>query len=334
MSDTDSDIPNLIDRSVKRLFRDQPQAVLRLAGVEAAAVRFEDSNLNIPELRADHVLIVEEEGEPTPYALYLEYQLKPDARLPASWGLKWLGLCHQLPMEVVLLVIYLEKGDRATFPAAYQRTAGRLQTTLSFDTVRLWEHRDRIVSGEWPELAPLLVLCEAHPTEQTLRQEVDLIHNSGLPHDVQMDLLGVAVLVASRTFARTLLRTIFREEFLMIDAMENLKELFLETGKLQMWLQDPRLSGEVRDAGRAEGLAEGRAEGRAEGKAEGEAAGRAEGEAEAVRRMTLALLTRRFGDVSEALQAQIATADADWCQDLFDRAITAASLSELTDNRS
>jgi flagellar biosynthesis/type III secretory pathway protein FliH len=198
MSDTDSDIPNLIDRSVKRLFRDQPQAVLRLAGVEAATVRFEDSNLNIPELRADHVLIVEEEGEPTPYALYLEYQ----------------------------------------------------------------------------------------------------------------------------------------QELMMIDAMENLKELFLETGKLQMWLQDPRLSGEVRDAGRAEGLAEGRAEGRAEGKAEGEAAGRAEGESEAVRRMTLALLTRRFGDVPEALQAQIATADADWCQDLFDRAITAASLSELTDNRS
>ena len=47
MSDTESDIPNLIDRSVKRLFRDQPQAVLCLAGVQQAIVRFEDSNLNI-----------------------------------------------------------------------------------------------------------------------------------------------------------------------------------------------------------------------------------------------------------------------------------------------
>ncbi len=63
MSDTDSDIPNLIDRCVKRLFRDQPHAALRLAGIESANVRFEDSSLNIPELCADHVFIVEEEGE-------------------------------------------------------------------------------------------------------------------------------------------------------------------------------------------------------------------------------------------------------------------------------
>src|SRR5207248_562400 len=110
MSDTESDIPSLIDRCVKRLFRDQPHAVLRLAGVETATVRFEDSNLNLPELRADHVFIVEEEGDPTPYALYLEYQLRPDTSLLPLWALKWSGLCRQLPMEVVLLVIYLEKG--------------------------------------------------------------------------------------------------------------------------------------------------------------------------------------------------------------------------------
>lgn len=320
MSDTDSDIPNLIDRCVKRLFRDQPHAALRLAGIEAATVRFEDSNLNIPELRADHVFLVEEEGEAGPYALYLEYQLKPDPKLLVSWGLKWLGLCHQLPIPVLLLVIYLEKGNRATFPSAYQQTQGRLQTTLAFNTVHLWEHRERIVSGEWPELAPLLVLCEAHPTEQTLRQEVDLIHNSGLSRDVQTDLLGVAVLVASRMFARSLLATIFREEIMMIDALENLKELFLETGKLQMWMQDPRVSGALRDESKAEGRAEGREEGRAEGAA-------------AVRHMTLSFLTRRFGEVPEALEARIANADADWCQNLFDRAITATSLSELTDNQ-
>jgi hypothetical protein len=112
MSDIESDIPNLIDRSVKRLFRDQPHAVLRLVGVQEAAVRFEDSNLNIPELRADHVFIIEEAGGHEPYALYLEYQLRPDTTLLTQWGLKWLGLCRQLTMPVMLLVIYLEKGDR------------------------------------------------------------------------------------------------------------------------------------------------------------------------------------------------------------------------------
>ncbi len=140
MSDTERDLPSLIDRSVKRLFRDQPHAVLRLAGVEAASVRFEDSNLNIPELRADHVFIVEEGDDADAYALYMEYQLRPDTELLVHWGLKWLGLCRQLSMPVAMLVIYLERADRVTFPSTYERSGGPLRTTLSFDTVRLWEH--------------------------------------------------------------------------------------------------------------------------------------------------------------------------------------------------
>jgi hypothetical protein len=317
MSDTESDIPNLIDRSVKRLFRDQPQALLRLAGVQQAAVRFEDSALNFPELRADHVFLVaeagnREEGEPDPYALLVEYQLKPDPTLLVKWGLKWLGLCGLLATEVVLLVIYLEKGDRATFPATYRRRGGPLQTSLSFDTVRLWEHRDRIVSGEWPELAPLLVLCEAQPTEETLRQEVELIHNSGLPRAMQTDLLGVAALLAARTFGRRVLKAIFWEELAMLNEADELMEMLLEVGLVQKWGRDPRVSGPIQ--------------------AEAEAKGKAEGKAEAVREMTLAFLTRRFGELPEALKAQIETADAEWCQRLFDRAITAASLADLTAN--
>jgi hypothetical protein len=319
-SDTESDIPNLIDRSVKRLFRDQPQALLRLAGVPPAAVRFEDSNLNLPELRADHVFIIEE-GQPEPFALYLEYQLKPKASELPLWALKWSGLCRQLPMEVVLLVIYLEKGKRATFPTLYRRRGGRLRTTLSFDTVRLWEHRDRIVSGEWPELAPLLVLCEAQPSEATLRQEVELIHRSGLSREIQAELMGVAALLATRRFGRGVLRTIFREELAMLDETEDLKELFLEIGSFQKWLQDPRVSGELRAEAKAEGEAEGIARGKAEGQAEGEAA--------VARRMTLAFLVRRFGELPAVLEAQIATEDAGWCQSLFDRAISATSLADL-----
>jgi predicted transposase YdaD len=326
MSDRESDVPNLIDRSVKRLFRDQPQALLRLAGVQEVATRFEDTSLNIPELHADHVFIVEDADSQQPYALYLEYQLKPDPELLAHWGLKWLGLCRQLPMEVVLLVIYLEKGKRASFPAAYRRRGGRLRTQFTFDTVRLWEHRDRIVSGEWPELAPLLVLCEAQPTEATLRQEVELIRQSGLPGGVQRELIGVAVSVASRRFGRAVLEAIFGEELAMLDEEENLKELFLDLGLAQKWAKDPRVSGELRAEAKAEGEALGMAKGRAEGQTEGETA--------AVRRMTLSFLTRRFGELPEALITQIATSDAEWCQSLFDRAIAAASLSELADKLS
>src|SRR5580700_1750434 len=101
MSDFHNELPNLIDRSVKALFRECPTAVMRLAGIEVAdkALRVEDPNLNLPELRADHVFVIDEEEEDTSAsALYLEYQLEPDADLLTSWAAKWGGLLRQLRM--------------------------------------------------------------------------------------------------------------------------------------------------------------------------------------------------------------------------------------------
>jgi hypothetical protein len=62
MSDfQNSELPNLIAPSVKALFRECPTAIMRLAGVEVERqnIRVEDSNLNLPELRADQVFIIE-----------------------------------------------------------------------------------------------------------------------------------------------------------------------------------------------------------------------------------------------------------------------------------
>lgn len=39
-----------------------------------------------------------------------------------------------------------------------------------FTAIRLWEHADRIRSGELIELAPLLLLGEESPTEQSVRE--------------------------------------------------------------------------------------------------------------------------------------------------------------------
>ena len=40
-----------------------------------------------------------------------------------------------------------------------------------------------------------------------------------------------------------------------IDALENLKELFLETGKLQQWARDPCVIAVLQDESRAKGRA-------------------------------------------------------------------------------
>jgi len=57
--------PNVVDISVKALFRERPEAVLRLAGwnVDPGHIRAEDSNINLPELRADSDQTTGDAGE-------------------------------------------------------------------------------------------------------------------------------------------------------------------------------------------------------------------------------------------------------------------------------
>jgi len=48
-------------------------------------------------------------------------------------------------------------------------------TRTEFSRILLWEYKDRIWSGEFHELAPLLVLFEEKPTEETILEEKALI---------------------------------------------------------------------------------------------------------------------------------------------------------------
>ena len=286
--DENVDLSQLIDRAIKALFRECPTLVTRLAGMDVAAedIRVEDPNLNLPELRADHVFVVPEG------AIYLEYQLNRDDRLLPSWAAKWGGLSKQLNMPVVLVVLYLRRGNYATFPAQMASQVGGFRTGLNFTAIRLWEHSERIRNGDLPELAPLLLLSEDNPTEATIREEADLVRRANLPPETEANLLGIILTVASKSFSRAWLRTLLEEQ--EINTMKDL-------GLIGDWIQ------------------------------EGEARGRAEGRAETARRMTQRFLVKRFGTLSTALLERIEQADADWCENLLDRAEEAASLAELAD---
>ncbi|MCC2671695.1 MAG: hypothetical protein K0Q72_4166 [Armatimonadetes bacterium] len=284
---------------MKALLRSYPEALFRLAGypIDAGRLRMEDTAINVPEQRADHVFVVCDEASRDEGALYLEYQLQPRSELLSTWFAKAGALNRQLGLPVVLLAIYLEKGHRASFPNEYVSTVGRFSNSFRFPTVRLWEHAERIRSGElWP-LAPLLVLCEDDPGERTLREEVALINRSGVGSEEQAELLAVALRVASRRLSRSLVEAIFREELPMVRGASIIDD----------W------------------IAEGEARGEARGKAEGETHGRL---AEA-QRLTREALAIRFGALPGALAARIEQSDAEACEVLFRRALVATSLDEL-----
>ena len=315
--DENLELTHLLDRAVKNLFRLSPTLITRLAGLTVApeAIRVEDPNLNLPELRADHVFIIPDSEAGPEGAIYLEYQLRPDPALLPSWATKWGGLMRQLGMPVVLLVLYLQKGDRATFPSQFRTRMGGIETELRFTTICLWEQTERIRSGELPELAPLLLLSEKNPTLETVREEKRLIKSANFPSEVEAELLGIAMLTATRSFARTLLDTIFSEDY---TRMEN-------TTVIGEWLQQSRAKGI------AEGIAEGIAQGIAQGEARGIAQGEARGKTEEARKIVLRFLVKRFGTLPPALLKRVEQADADWCHTLLDKAMDAEALTELAD---
>src|SRR5206468_5713854 len=114
----------------------------------------------LPEHRADQILMIGAEDDPERWGLHVEFQLEPDRRRMAGWLLKNAAFNVYFDVDVVLAVVYLTRGDYATFPDAHLICGGGLVNAHTFHALRLWEHAERIRSGDVPELAPLLVLCE------------------------------------------------------------------------------------------------------------------------------------------------------------------------------
>ena len=105
--------PNLVDLSLKALARRVPEAIFRLIGEtpRPEQIRIIDPTVIVKELEADHVFVHEAEGEEPAWGLYLEYQQQPDRRRLRSWALKALTLSEHLDLDVLLMVLYLRKGD-------------------------------------------------------------------------------------------------------------------------------------------------------------------------------------------------------------------------------
>jgi predicted transposase YdaD len=283
--------PSLFDRSIKFLARHAPAAFLKLAGAELRdePFRWEDTSVNLPEFRADQLLAVGGPGAGIQRAFHFEYQLRPARKVLRGWFLKNAAFSAQLDSPVVLVGFYLRRGGRTRFPATYRAEADGLANEFRFETVRLWEHADRIRTGELPELAPLLVLCEDEPRAETLAVERELILGVGGPPRLRSDLLGLALTVASRFFPRHLLETTFREELPMLQEMSIVEE----------WI------------------------------AEGEARGEARGKALEAQEFVLLALEKRFGTLPDRVGRQVRSLDEAGCRSLFTRSLDASSLDAL-----
>ena len=121
-------------------------------------------------------------------------------------------------------------------PEFYADQVFRIGARRARDRWGVWDYRDRIESGEFAELAPLLALCYDHPGRRVLQRERELIQR--MDPAVQGEMLAMAAAVGLRCVTQQIVWDVFRGE---IDTMKS-------AGFIQEWLTESREQGRSEEA--------------------------------------------------------------------------------------
>jgi len=225
-----------IDHAFKTVVRLQPECILKVIFDPAKQIRFKkiaDPQINLPELRADKALVVEQNGEA--FGIICEAMLKPDASELPTFALKALGLQYLEGIRTVVVIVYMEKGEYATFPSSFENRVGDISNVFQLTKVLLWEYEPRILSGELKALAPFLPLFHENPDPEIIETQKALIAQVEDPK-VRADLFSTAMVVDIRCFGLEVVTLRFHREVHMIK----------ETSLVQNWLEESKKEGERR----------------------------------------------------------------------------------------
>ena len=287
---------NVYDKSAKIILRRSPQTLCRLLdlGVMPGSIRFDDISVNVPELRADGLIVIGSKDGSPERGRYLEFAMQPpDRKTLDGWLAKLAYFNYGRPYPVALSVIYLMKGKSTKFPSVHIIDPGTTENRFRFHTIRLWEHAERIRYGDLQIFAPLLILFDRRAAVATLREEKRIIQNLDEDQEFKDELFALALMVGRKFFTEDILYSVFPEGLAMIKEMSFVQELIEES------------------------VAEAKVEAKAEGKAEGE------------RNLVMRVLSKKFGSIPPAARDRINVADAAWCERILDQALDARTLAEI-----
>ncbi|RLC92448.1 MAG: hypothetical protein DRI79_00460, partial [Chloroflexi bacterium] len=240
---------NIFDRVLKILARNYAARFLQLAFPTTEvylAGTLENVELALPEQRVDFVHRVVHAGQE--YLLHMEFQIEHRAEVPRRMFVYSALLTQQFDLPVITLVLYLQR-QAASIPGTYEvRVGSELVNSFTYRTLRLWEYEGAIRRGQYPELAPLLVMLVERPDREILTRERELILAEEDPQK-RADLLACAVTIGARYFDKEFLWRFFREEVEMLKGasfIEDWLEEKLEEG-LQQGLQQGSLEARRQD---------------------------------------------------------------------------------------
>lgn len=226
---------NEIDEAVKRIAGRHPECFMSLFfGREhnSKLQGVEDAHIQIPEHRADKVWRIhdgKQEG-----CLLLEAILQPARRDLRRLNLKNAAAQVFFKVPIITVLVYLQRGEYATFPEGYEEELGGMRNDHRFARILLWEHAERIRSGELKELAPFLTLLEKDPGPEILQQMNTIIETVADPEQ-RLELKSLGAIVAARTFSEELIKQYLTLELAMIR----------ETTIFSEWLDQAETKGQV-----------------------------------------------------------------------------------------
>lgn len=219
-----------LDRVMKMLAAKYPHIFMKLMFSSSPEVKLqavEDTTINIPEKRSDKVFRVKANGRNI--ILSLEFLLRPDRtvlkRLHAKNGI----LSESFKLPVLTIIIYLEQGRYRIFYDRYSVEVSGIRNEIIFHRILLWEYEERIRSGEFKELAPLLILFSRREDRKVIDEEKQLI-SLIKDQQEQADLLALSAMVAYRKFKDILIKELFYEEYVMLKQSSFVRE-WIEEGK-------------------------------------------------------------------------------------------------------
>jgi len=282
-----------IDHAIKVTITLKPDCLLDLIFGSQRLVKLKeltDAQINIPELRADKMLLVEE-GEKQYYIL-CEAMLQPDASALPIFALKALGHQYLLNKPTLVVIVYLTKGDYATFPDSFENSVRGLSNQFKLQRILLWEHIHRILNGELKEFLPFLALLYEQPDPSLMDEQKNLLSQITDPK-LQADLLTTTIIVNIRTFGREVVLAKFKKEVIMLK----------DTSLVQGWITEGRQEGwqEGQKEGWQEGQKEGWQEGQKEGWQEGQKEGWQKGQKEGKLVVLESILIQKFGALAPSV---------------------------------
>jgi len=278
-----------IDRTLKILAAKYPNVFQRLLFGDKTEIEFlgvEDTAINIPEQRSDKIFKFRRSNKET--FISFEFLIQPKRRDLQKFYIKNGLLTAALRKAVITVIVYIERGKYRIFPDEYIAQIDGIEMTTRFARVLLWEYADRIRSGEFNELAPLLVLFSDRPSTEIVLEEKKLIHQVQNVQE-RSDLIAIAAMVAFRKFKNGLIKELFSEEYEMMKASNFIEE----------WIKDGWKKGS--EEGRLKGIQEGIQQGIQQGVQKGRQEGWRDGQINVI----LSLLKKVLGRIRPDLEQEI-----------------------------